>query len=444
MINLLWSVLGLIGALSVLVVVHEFGHYIAARAFGIHVQKFFLFFDWPRKLWSRRIGQTEYGIGVLPFGGYVKLKGMVDESMDTQGLEAPPQPDEYRAKPVWQRIIVTLGGIIMNVLLAIVIFWVIKYTQGQVRMPMSGLKEGIFVPEKSIGYDLGLRTGDEVVSLSGKPLQYVPEPEDLEELLLGNDGYLEVRRADSTLRLPVPNGYLDQMLKSRDRAPIIFQPQVGTTIQIRPEGPAATAGLRDGDRVLQVNGTGVSRFDSLAAGIRTAQGKPITLMLQRADSTFTQTLTPGPDGLIGIQADLPPIERISYGFFGSFGPAMDLAYSTLRNQIRGFGKLFSGELGVRQGLSGPIGMAGVYGSAIQGSGWLGFWMLTAILSLVLAFMNLLPIPALDGGHLVFEIIEGITRRRPSLKVRMMAQQMGMLLLLGLMVFVMFNDLAKLF
>ena len=444
MMNLIWSVVGLIGALSVLVVVHELGHYLAARAFGIHVQKFFLFFDWPRKIWSRQIGRTEYGIGVLPFGGYVKLKGMVDESMDTQGLETPPQPDEYRAKPVWQRIIVTLGGIIMNVLLAIAIFWAIKYSQGQVRMPMSGLKEGIYVPEQSIGYDLGLRSGDQVLSLSGRPLKYVPEPEDLEELLLGSDAYLEVRRADSTLRLAVPRGYLDQMLKDRNRLPVIFQPQVGTTMKLRPEGPAAKAGLKDGDRVLRVNGTPVARFDSLALAIREAKGRPITLMVQRADSTFTQTVTPGPDGLVGIQADLPPVERISYGFFGSLGPAIELAYATIRNQLRGFGKLFSGDLGVRQGLSGPIGMAGIYGSAIQGSGWLGFWTLTAVLSLVLAFMNLLPIPALDGGHLVFEVIEGITRRRPSLKVRMAAQQVGMLLLLGLMAFVFLNDIAKAF
>lgn len=430
----------LILSLSILVFWHELGHYLPAKWFGMKVEKFYLFFDWPRKLFSKQVGETEYGVGLLPLGGYVKIAGMIDESLDKEQLAKEPESWEYRSKPAWQKLIVMTGGVIMNVILGVFIFSMVKFTQGEERLPMESLPAGIFVPDSSVSQELGFKTGDRIFSFSGAPIRYF---EDIAHpgILLNDQVWFEVDRGGETLRIEVPGDLIDQFANKGKAAGMLFYPNAENWVVVDSTMPAAKAGIQNGDRVIEVEGKPVQYFEEIRAEIKNRQDDSLNVVWLRGTDTLRATAVLGKEGLLGLAPeDKFKREKIEYGFFGAFVPGTRAAFGVIFDTFKGFRKIFKGEVSASNSVAGPVRIAGMIGVNFQRDGWLGFWLLTGMLSMALAFMNILPIPALDGGHVVFLLIEMIIRREPSLKVRMIAQQAGMVVLLALMAFVIFNDI----
>jgi regulator of sigma E protease len=430
----------LILSLSILVFWHELGHYLPAKWFGMRVDKFYLFFDWPRKLFSKTIGETEYGVGLLPLGGYVKIAGMIDESLDKDQLAKEPESWEYRSKPAWQKLIVMIGGVLMNVILGIFIFTIVKYTRGEERLPMSALNSGIFVPDSSVSQDLGFKTGDKIISFQGQPIQYF---EDIAHpgILLNDNVWFEVDRQGEKLKIEVPGDLIDQFANKGKSAGMLFYPNTENWIVTDSTMPAAKAGVNTGDRILAIDNKSVYYFEDIRAAVKGRSSDSLALVWLRGQDTMRAVAVVGTEGLLGIAPqDHFKRDTISYGFFAAFVPGTKHAFGLIFDTFKGFRKIFKGEVSASNSVAGPVRIAGMIGVNFQRDGWLGFWMLTGMLSMALAFMNILPIPALDGGHVVFLLIEMIMRKEPSLKVRMIAQQAGMVVLLALMAFVIFNDI----
>jgi regulator of sigma E protease len=430
----------LILSLSILVFWHELGHYLPAKWFGMKVEKFYLFFDWPRKLFSKNVGETEYGVGLLPLGGYVKIAGMIDESLDKNQLAEPAQPWEFRSKPAWQRLIVMVGGVVMNIILGIFIFTIVKYTRGEERLPMASLPAGIFVPDSSVSEELGFKTGDKIMSFSGQPIKYF---EDIAHpgILLNDSVWFEVDRQGTTIRIDIPGDLIDQFANKGKAAGMLFYPNAENWVVVDSTMPAAKAGVQNGDQVIEIEGKPIYYFEELRATIKNRTDDSIALVWLRNQDTMRATIVLGSEGLLGLAPeDRFKRDKIEYGFFAAFVPGTKVAFGVIFDTFKGFRKIFKGEVSASNSVAGPVRIAGMIGVNFQRDGWLGFWMLTGMLSMALAFMNILPIPALDGGHVVFLLIEMIIRREPSLKVRMIAQQVGMIILLALMAFVIFNDI----
>lgn len=451
--------------LSILVILHELGHFLAARAFGIKVEKFYLFFDaWGFKLFSFKVGDTEYGVGWLPLGGYVKISGMIDESMDTEQLAAPAQPWEFRSKPAWQRLIVMLGGIIVNVIVGIVIFWIITFKYGETFIPNDKLVNG--VSPGIIGKEIGLKTGDKILAVNGQKLIYFDEL--LSSKVLLGDTKLTVSRNGSAIDLKVPESVLDNISKHGIKefvsprfvakkidsvvTPQDMQPKVGLfgkikAIFVKPDTvkavvPAYQAGLKKGDSVLAINGKSVRFLDDFTAEVEKNAGKTISVKVARGGEEVVLTPKVSAEGTVGIifgRFDLP-LKTINYGFLESFSIGIDKGWTTFSDNAKGIWKMITGKVSARN-ISSPIGIAKVYGSEFE---WEKFWRLTGLISMALAFMNLLPIPALDGGHVVFLIIEMIKGKPLSDKFMEKAQVVGFVILLGLMVFAFGNDILKIF
>jgi regulator of sigma E protease len=430
----------LILSLSILVFWHELGHYLPAKWFGMKVEKFYLFFDWPRKLFSKNVGETEYGVGLLPLGGYVKIAGMIDESLDKNQLAEPAQSWEFRSKPAWQRLIVMVGGVVMNIILGIFIFTVVKYTRGEERLPMSSLPAGIFVPDSSVSQELGFKTGDKIMSFSGQPIKYF---EDIAHpgILLNDSVWFEVDRQGTPIRIDIPGDLIDQFANKGKAAGMLFYPNAENWVVVDSTMPAAKAGVQNGDQVIEIEGKTINYFEELRATIKNRTDDSIALVWLRNQDTMRATIVLGSEGLLGLAPeDRFKRDKIEYGFFAAFVPGTKAAFGVIFDTFKGVRKIFKGEVSASNSVAGPVRIAGMIGVNFQRDGWLGFWMLTGMLSMALAFMNILPIPALDGGHVVFLLIEMIIRREPSLKVRMIAQQVGMVILLALMAFVIFNDI----
>ena len=429
-------------ALSILVGLHEWGHFVTARMFGIRVEKFYIFFDaWGKKLWSKKIGDTEYGIGWLPLGGYVKIAGMIDESLDTDQMAMPAKEDEFRSKPAWQRLIVMLGGIIVNALLAVVIFMAILMVWGKSYLPNSSLKNGIYATE--IGQKAGLKTGDQLISVNGVPLSEF-SPIISTELLLNSNSKLEILRNGSPISLTFPDSIRQFLLENKEA--LVEVPLPSIIHKIEKNMPAYQAGLREGDEITAINGQAVSTYNEVFNIIPTVRGKmvPVTALRNQQPITVMVNLTNDPQfGIRSIAADsIYQVKSEKFGFFGSIPEAFTFAGETVGNQIKSFQKIFSGEVSARKSLGGPIAIAkDLYGGTWI---WQKFWLTTALLSIVLAFMNLLPIPALDGGHALFTLFEIIFRRPLSTKFLTYAQYAGMIIIFGLMIFIIGNDILKLF
>ncbi|WP_038029978.1 RIP metalloprotease RseP [Thermonema rossianum] len=439
--GVLIMILQLILGLSVLVAVHEFGHYIAARAFGMRVHKFFIFFDaWGKKLWSKKIGETEFGIGIIPFGGYVQIAGMIDETQNADALSKEPEPWEFRAKPAWQRLIVMLGGIIMNVITGILIFSLISYTQGENYIPNERV-QGIIVGD--IGESVGLRTGDKVIAVNGKAVERF---NDLfsSDVLLGSDVVFTVVRAGDTLQIHLPNDLADKVIDNKDGfiLPIPYLTNY-EIVEIAPNSPAEKAGLQKGDKIVGVNQDSVRHFYELSELLAKHKNEEVTLKVLRRGQLIELTATVGKDGKLGFQPAFfnQLYERKDLSLGEAFVKGTSTAFNVIFDNIKGFKKIFRGEVSASKSLAGPIGIGAIYGSVWD---WLHFWTITGLLSMVLAFMNLLPIPALDGGHVVFLLLEILSGRPVPEKILEKAQQVGMVILLALMVFAVFNDLFKFF
>lgn len=429
----------LILGLSILVILHELGHFIAARAFGIKVEKFYLFFDaWGVSLFKFTYKDVEYGIGWLPLGGYVKIAGMIDESMDTEQLAGPPQPWEFRSKPAWQRLIVMLGGIIVNVILGILIFWVLTARMGETYIPIENVKHGI-VPG-IIGKKMGLQPGDKITAVNGKKVEKFNELVSSKVLL--DHSVLTVDRAGKTFNVTVPANIINDLSDYGIEEFISSLPRSTFSIDsILAKSPAAAAGLKSGDSVLAVNNNPVVFYDEFRSQLQSNKSKAVDLTVKRGDSTFNLIANVGADGKIGLgpKFDLPKQKTIDYGFFGSLPVGATKAWNTFADNAKGLGKVFKGDVKFSKAVGGPVAIANMFGSTID---WVHFWSLVGFLSMVLAFTNLLPIPALDGGHAVFLIIEMIKGKPLSDKFLERAQIVGFVLLITLMVFVFGNDIVK--
>lgn len=462
----------LILGLTILVGLHEWGHFITARMFGIRVNKFYIFFDFlfplPNvlnfALWKKKKGDTEYGLGWFPLGGYVDIAGMVDETKDASSLSEVPEPWEFRAKPAWQRLIVMLGGIIVNLILGVIIFIAITYKLGEKYTPIEQInKEGIVAYD--IAKEVGLKTNDKILKINDKPVVFFEDVYN-ENVVLGNNNNFTVERDGKIIEIPIPNS-LPQMISEYRRSGKVKQPFVGTKDKfevgdVLPKvekgwvamlkervmtgavkdsiPPAAKAGLKKGDKIVSLNNTQITYFYELQEALQTNAGKEVNLGIVRGKDSLVIKPTIALTGQLGFGANMLTPRKdstITFSFGEAINRGTEKAFNTIWANAKGFKKIFSGDVAFSNAVSGPIGIAKMFGSTWD---WARFWSLTGMLSMILAFMNILPIPALDGGHAVILLYEMILRRKPSEKVLERLQQVGMIILLALMVFVIFNDL----
>ncbi|MDC1369356.1 RIP metalloprotease RseP [Cyclobacteriaceae bacterium] len=428
----------LILGLSILVGLHELGHLLAAKAFGMRVEQFSIGF--PPKIWGKKFGDTEYSFGMIPLGGFVKISGMIDESLDVTAMRAAPQPHEFRSKPAWQRLIVMMGGIIVNVILGVVIFIGFKYTQGDTYLSKQELnKYGIVAYE--LGESIGLKTGDRILDINGEDYERF---RDLASpaVLLSSDGYFTVNRDGKRLTIHIPNDFVDDFAEENNAQKFIFYRLIFDIGAVIEGSPADLGGLQVGDKIIALNGAEIEFYDQLQASMDTLAGTQITLLINRSNVQKTLTIEVNEEGKIGFQANrLNEISTVEYTFAESVPLGTELAFSIVWDNIKGFKKIFAGEVSASKSLSGPIGIAKIFGGTWD---WQRFWRITGMLSMVLAFMNFLPIPALDGGHVVFLTWEIVTGKKPSDTFLENAQKVGMVLLLALMSYAILNDIIKLF
>lgn len=431
-----------IAAIFILVTIHELGHFLAAKFFNMRVDKFSIGF--PPRIFSYRKGETEYVLGATPLGGYVSIAGMIDESMDDEFLEQEPKEDEFRSKPVWQRMIVITAGVIFNAILAVIIYTGIALSYGEEVIPIDSV-DSLYIPEQSVAYDVGFRTGDRIIGINGERVEYFNDIFN-PAALTGRDLSFMVVRDGSVQNLSTPPNFLDQIgeqgfLNQNNTLPSGIS-------SVLEDSPAEAAGFQPGDRVVSVNGTDVDYWIQLVEIIQNSEGE-LDFTVMRNGRPVEMSVTPDPEtNQIGIAPpnprDVYEVQTIDYNFAQAVGQGFSKSEDTFVGIIQGIGMMFSGDISVRQNLGGPVAIANVTKQATDTRGFLGFWEITAFLSITLAIMNMLPIPALDGGHFMFLLYEGITRREPSAKVRMGLQQIGFLFLIGLIILVTFNDILRTF
>ncbi|MDN3669999.1 RIP metalloprotease RseP [Echinicola jeungdonensis] len=423
--------------LSILVGLHELGHLLSAKLFGMRVEKFSIGF--PPKVIGFKYGETEYSLGAIPLGGFVKISGMMDESMDKEQLNSEPQPWEFRAKPAWQRLIVMLGGIIVNVITGVLIFIFLVYDKGETYFSRDQIIEhGIVAYD--IGEQIGFQDGDKVLNINGKPYQSLSDLSS-GDALLSDNGYYTVERDGKIVKIEIPRGFINSFSDRESMSNFI---DIGIPFTIKKAvkgGNAIDVGFQDGDKILAVNGEKVRYFNDFQEKLSSNASKEVELTYERNGEVLTDKVKVNKNGLIGVMVN-PLIEpvRKSYSFAESIPKGAERAFSVVIVNARALGKMFTGEVSAKN-VSGPIGMAQIYGSNWD---WVKFWSITGLISMILAFMNLLPIPALDGGHVVFLLYEMVSGKSPSEKFLENAQKVGMVLLLALMVFAIGNDILKLF
>jgi regulator of sigma E protease len=427
-------------SLSLLIILHEFGHFIPAKLFKTKVEKFYLFFDPYFSLFKKKIGGTEYGIGWLPLGGYVKIAGMVDESMDTEALKEEPKPWEFRSKPAWQRLIIMLGGVTVNVILAVVIYSGMMMYYGEAILPIENLKDGVMVDSK--GEAIGLQHGDRVVSVDGKKLtRYTEIPK---EILLG-ENEIGIIREGKAISLEIKDEHKKLILVGE--SPIVglrFPYLIGSFTDTSTAGPA---GLLVGDSVVGVNGESLYYFDEFVTRIPKSAGDTITLNVYREGKPLDFKVPVPLHGKIGITPGGPAplsyydIETLHYGFVDALPAGIQKAKTVLKDYIRQFKLILNPKTEAYKQVGGFIAIGSQFSTTWD---WERFWSFTAFLSIMLAFLNILPIPALDGGHVVFVLIEMISGRKPSDKVLEYAQMVGFFILLALIVLANGNDILNLF
>lgn len=428
--------LQLIMALSLLVLVHEFGHFIFSRIFKVRVEKFYLFFDWGFSLfkWKPKNSETEYGVGWIPLGGYCKISGMIDESMDTEQMKQPAQPWEFRSKPAWQRLLIMIGGVMFNFILAMFIYAMIMFTWGESYTDIRKATYGMEFNESA--KSLGFVDGDIILKVDENNV----ERYNVDLLRAIADGKtVTVLRAGEETAINIPDDF--GLLDMGKEAPFMQFRIPAVIDSIIPASPAAVAGLQKGDSIVNIGGEKIGSWNGLMKAMQKMQESGtsnIQLTLMR-DSIITLTAQVDSTYKLGITPCNPnyPVEKITYNFIEAFPAGISYGWNVLKGYVSDFKYLFSKE-GAQS-----VGMFGTIGSLFPAAwDWHQFWLMTAMLSLILAVMNILPIPALDGGHVVFLLIEVITGRKPSDKVLEYAQMAGMIILLGLFVLATYNDAMR--
>ena len=430
----------LILSLSILVVLHEFGHFIPARIFKTRVEKFYLFFNPWFSLFKKKIGDTEWGIGWLPLGGYVKIAGMVDESMDKEQLALPAQPWEFRSKPAWQRLIIMIGGVTVNLLLGIFIYICVMFVYGEDQLKPQDLKAGLAINPYMQKFDL--RSGDNIVAINGKKITHINEINN--HILLRDGRKLSVVHADGskeTIVLPVGIEY--ELFQNGAFPAVGLRHTSNVVDSIIPDKPAMKAGLKKGDKILSINNQPVKYYDDIQRYLYDSKGKNADLTILRDGKEASVTAAVLKEGTIGFiikttkYLDDKSIVHVQYGFGQSIGKGIDRGFHTLGDYVSQLKFIFT-----KKGAS-SIGGFGSIGNMFPSTwDWQIFWMNTAFISIVLAFMNILPIPALDGGHVVFLLYEIITGREAPQKVLEYAQYAGFILLMGLLLYANGNDLYR--
>jgi regulator of sigma E protease len=427
-------------SLSILIIIHEMGHMLPARIFRIRVEKFYLFFNPWFSLFKFRRGDTEYGMGWLPLGGYVKISGMIDESMDKEQMKQAAKPWEFRSKPAWQRLIVMLGGVTANVILAALIYIFMLFIIGEQYLPAKNVKYGIVAD--SLGLELGMQTGDKILYLNGKEVEdFMDIPR---EFILGDLETFTVERDGELITLPVPRDFFGKLISARGagffsiRYPFI----VGGFVD---NSPAIEAGVMEGDHIAGIGGIKTWSFDEFGKQVGQFAGQETMLQIIRDEQEIELPVKVGEDGRIGAYVlpvtDLLHFETRHYGFFASIPAGISKAHNTITGYFRELRLLFRPEVKARESLGGFITIGSIFSPNWD---WEHFWTITAFLSIILAIMNVLPIPALDGGHVMFLLYEIIAGRKPGDRFMEYAQMAGMILLLSLLLFVNFNDVLRLF
>lgn len=432
--------LQLILSLSILVLVHEFGHFIFARIFKVRVEKFYLFFDPWFSLFKfkPKNSDTEYGIGWLPLGGYCKISGMIDESMDKETMAQPAKPYEFRSKPAGQRLMIMIAGVLFNFLLALFIYSMVLYTWGETYLPLKNMKHGMYYSEAF--QEVGFRDGDILLKANNEELDRLDQASFRKVVEASN---VTVLRDGVETVIPIPEDMMQRFMRegkgfaSPDRVPMVVKKLS------EKDSPAATAGLQPGDSIVSINGQATPLFEDVAKMLDQNKGKDITLGFYRGGMEQSVVIQPDTAGKIGVylmsKTDLYPTVTRTYGFFESFPAGVRLGINTLKGYVNDMKYVFT-----KEGAS-SLGGFGTIGSIFPTVwDWQVFWMQTAFLSIILAFMNILPIPALDGGHVMFLLYEVIARRKPSDKFLEYAQITGMFLLFALLIYANGNDIFRFF
>ncbi len=436
--GILTQAAGLIASLSLLIMAHELGHFLFARIFKTRVEKFYLFFNPWFTIFKFRKGETEYGMGWLPLGGYVKIAGMIDESMDTAQLNEPPKPYEFRSKPAWQRLLIMTGGVVVNFLSALLIYILLMFFMGKEYIPASNLKYGVIWD--SLALQQGLQNGDKVVKIGDVVIEDYTEISRV--MVNDNPRTITVIRDSAELIVTLPENFMAQVIDQR-ALPLAF-PAVPFIIDSVIAGmPAQEAGLLKDDVIVSVNGVETPWYTDVIKAIQAAKGQNIKVVANRAKCSDTLFVSVTNEGRIGIVAR--PAEKIlstkiiHYGFLASIPAGINHGLITLRDYVRQLKWVFT-----REGAK-NVGGFGAIGSMFPKVwDWGMFWERTAFLSIILAFMNILPIPALDGGHVLFVLFEMVTGRKPNDKFLEYAQIAGMILLFSLLLFANGNDILRLF
>ena len=426
---------------SILVTLHELGHFIPAKLFNCRVDKFYLFFDPWFSIWKKKKGETEYGIGWVPFGGYVKIAGMIDESMDKEQMNKPPEPHEFRSKPAWQRLIIMIGGVLVNVVLAIVIFIGITWVWGEEYLPVKNLKNGIVAD--SLAKSIGIRDGDNVVGIDGQPLEAFGTLE--AEMVLGDAKVLQVTRNDSAFDLQVPEGFISKLAKVANETSLVMPRYPAIVDSVSSTAVFTKDALIKNDQLIAFNNKPFlfyHEFDQLKKGY---EDSIVSLTVLRGGDTVDVRVKVNEKGKLGFFGRSPLVlfgtNTKTYGFFESIPVGFTKTLETLDRYVTGIKQIFTGKVAASDSLGSVISIGNTFPGTWD---WERFWTLTGIFSIILAFMNILPIPALDGGHALFTLYEMITKRKPSDKFMEYAQMVGMVLLLSLMVYALGLDFWRLF
>ena len=443
-----WSSVGfkaaqLLLSLSILIILHEFGHYITAKWFKCRVEKFYLFFDPWFSIFKKKIGDTVYGIGWLPLGGYVKIAGMVDESMDKEALKLPPQPWEFRSKPAWQRLIIMLGGITVNILLAFVIYAMILMVWGEKKIPSSSMKYGVHIGDSTL-MKIGFKNGDKIIGVDGKEVYDLRRFR--KKLITASE--VQIEREGKLIKLNLPKDFVGQLIDNKNQKRKGFiEPRFPAMVAIIPDSARAyKAGLRKHDIITGVDSMRFAYFDQLTDILDTKKNKDVLLTVNRGgrDTSFVTKIDS--NGQIGFypfssEQQLDSLgwlkfEVTKYNFLAAFPAGVKMTFTELKDYVDQFIVIFTPGTGGIKGIGGFKAMGLIFAPTWD---WESFWRMTAMFSIILAFMNMLPIPALDGGHVMFTLGEMITGRKPNEKFLEYAQIVGMVILLALMLYANGND-----
>lgn len=431
-------------SLSILIILHELGHFIPAKLFKTRVEKFYLFFDVKFSLLKKKIGETEYGIGWLPLGGYVKISGMIDESMDKDQMALPPQPWEFRSKPSWQRLIIMLGGVTVNFILAFIIYIGTTFFYGEQYIANSEVKDGIWVANPVVE-KAGLKTGDKLVSIDGKSVDRFYEAN--EKVLLSKE--IVVLRNGKELKINFPINFIDQLMQGKRVS--LLELRVPFVVSGVQDDSPNKAILKSKDIITGFNGKPVRFADELIGSLDTLKGKTVSVVIKREGKEISSMIKVSDSAKLGVmyaskipysdleKLGLYKINSEEFGFFESIPVGIDKGFSQLSNYGKQLKAIFTPSTGAYKGVG---GFAAIFNIFPQTWSWEAFWSITALLSIMLGVMNLLPIPALDGGHVMFLLYEIISRRKPSDKFMENAQMVGFVLLISLLLFANGNDIYK--